>query len=257
MEKKMKEKEVKFVEVFDDNGSVPKEYIDGYSMHGQIPIEVKLRDDSTKQVQDMVRKNFTKDVFEQSRAMIQKRQTNYYGPTDTWLYQALFDFPIDGGSVLVIGSTHPWYEIMALEFGAQKVTVVEYGQRETFHDKIEYKHPSELNGEKFDFCFNISSIEHDGLGRYGDALDPDADLKTMLSLKSSLKENGIMFLSIPVGQDMVFYNVHRVYGEKRFPLLVNKWEAVRYYGFNQNSFKQTINNADSTNYQPVVILRNK
>ena len=37
--------------------------------------------------------------------------------------------------------------------------------------------------ERFDVVLSISSVEHDGLGRYGDALDPDADLHAMRFLQ--------------------------------------------------------------------------
>ena len=32
--------------------------------------------------------------------------------------------------------------------------------------------------EKYDVCLSISSFDHDGLGRYGDPLDPSGDLRT-------------------------------------------------------------------------------
>jgi Caenorhabditis protein of unknown function, DUF268 len=35
----------------------------------------------------------------------------------------------------------------------------------------------------FDAGFSISSFEHDGLGMYGDPLDPDGDLKAMRKMK--------------------------------------------------------------------------
>ena len=39
----------------------------------------------------------------------------------------------------------------------------------------------------FDVVLSISSFEHDGLGRYGDPLNPDGDLAAMRSTRRLLK----------------------------------------------------------------------
>ncbi|RCN47679.1 hypothetical protein ANCCAN_06243 [Ancylostoma caninum] len=63
--------------------------------------------------------------------------------------------------------------------------------------KIEYIHPVEFaerwkeNLEKFDFAITFSSIEHSGLGRYGDPLDPIGDLREVLKVMCLLKKGGI------------------------------------------------------------------
>ena len=111
--------------------------------------------------------------------------------------------------------------------------------------------------KKFDACLSISSFEHDGLGRYGDPLNPNGDLEAMQKMKGVLKPAGVMFLSVPIGIDTVWFNVHRVYGEHRFYELIKGWEALNRYGFNALSFNSTINNGSSTTYQPVIVLENQ
>ena len=49
--------------------------------------------------------------------------------------------------------------------------------------------------QSFDLILNCSTIEHLGLGRYGDRVDPDADLKGMSRLHDLLKPTGIMLLT--------------------------------------------------------------
>ena len=44
----------------------------------------------------------------------------------------------------------------------------------------------EKNTDTFDSVVSFSSIEHSGLGRYGDPLDPDGDLKTMQVIHKNL-----------------------------------------------------------------------
>lgn len=232
---------------------IPPELLSGYSMNGQILVELKYRDDSNSLIQSMINKQYNLDNFQILTDRIKRRDQNYYGMTDTWLYQCLFDFPVEGKDVLVIGSTAPWYEAVCVEFGAKSVTVLEYGNRPKFHELIDYKKETT---DKFDVVLTISSLEHDGLGRYGDPLDPDADLKWMKKCKNVyMKSDGILILAIPIGVDRTYFNVHRVYGEKRFPLILEDLKIEGMYGFEENSLKNFYNNSDSTPYQPIVVLR--
>lgn len=45
-------------------------------------------------------------------------------------------------------------------------------------------------GYQVDFAFSYSSIEHNGLGRYGDPLDPNADLHDMEMLSCIIRPGG-------------------------------------------------------------------
>ena len=236
---------------------IPAEMLNGYSMGGKVRIEYSYRDDSSSDIQSTINLNYTEKVFKESSARIARGECNYYGQTDYYLYEAFNNYPIVGKDMCVIGSTHPWYEIMCLSFGARSVTVIEYVKRKSFHEKISYIQPHESVEKKFDACLSISSFEHDGLGRYGDPLNPNGDLEAMQKMKGVLKPAGVMFLSVPIGIDTVWFNVHRVYGEHRFYELIKGWEALNRYGFNALSFNSTINNGSSTTYQPVIVLENQ
>lgn len=54
-------------------------------------------------------------------------------------------------------------------------------------------------------------IEHIGLGRYGEPLDPDGDLKAIAELKRVLKPGGSLFFVTPVGKPRIQFNAHRIY----------------------------------------------
>jgi SAM-dependent methyltransferase len=235
---------------------IPQQMLEGYSMGGKVRIEYSYRDDSNADIQDIINKNYTEKVFKESYERIARGEWNYYGQTDYYLYEALNNYPIVDKDICVIGSTHPWYEIMCLNFGARSVTVIEYSERKSFHEKITYLQPHESLDMKFDSCLSISSFEHDGLGRYGDPLNPNGDLEAMQNMKDVLKPEGVMFLAVPVGVDTVWFNVHRIYGEHRFHELIKGWNVLDRYGFHALSFDLTINNGDSTTYQPVVVLEN-
>ena len=50
-----------------------------------------------------------------------------------------------------------------------------------------------------------NTLEHIGLGRYGDKLDPDGWSKALASLAQLLQPQGILLLSVPIG----IQRVHR------------------------------------------------
>lgn len=81
----------------------------------------------------------------------------------------------------------------------------------------------------FDLIINCSSIEHAGLaGRYSVTNPrPNGDIEAMGALKSIIKANGVMLLTIPVGRDRVFAPLHRVYGKRRLPLLLDGWKVQK------------------------------
>jgi len=57
----------------------------------------------------------------------------------------------------------------------------------------------------------LHALEHVGLGRYGDALDPDGHLKGLASLTALVRGGGMLYLSVPIGPQRVEFNAHRVF----------------------------------------------
>lgn len=65
-----------------------------------------------------------------------------------------------------------------------------------------------------DYCDSISalhSIEHFGLGRYGDPIDIMGHEKAINNIYEILKPNGIFYFSVPIGHQRIEYNAHRVF----------------------------------------------
>jgi len=54
-------------------------------------------------------------------------------------------------------------------------------------------------------------VEHVGLGRYGDPVDFEGDLKAISELKRVLAIEGNLIFVVPLGQPKVMFNAHRVY----------------------------------------------
>jgi len=58
-------------------------------------------------------------------------------------------------------------------------------------------------------CMHV--IEHVGLGRYGDPLDPEGDLKAASELVRVVSPGGSLLMVVPVGMPQVQFNGHRIY----------------------------------------------
>ncbi len=65
-----------------------------------------------------------------------------------------------------------------------------------------------------DYCDSLSclhALEHFGLGRYGDPVDPRGFEHGLVNMAALLRNDGIFYLSVPVGIERVEFNAHRVF----------------------------------------------
>jgi hypothetical protein len=58
---------------------------------------------------------------------------------------------------------------------------------------------------------SLHVVEHIGLGRYGDPIDPDGTRKACAELVRILAPGGDLYLSVPIGRERVEFNAHRVF----------------------------------------------
>ena len=140
---------------------------------------------------------------------------------------------MNGKRVLVVGSERPWVEAVCLKLGAAHVTTLEYGQIDNAHPQITTLTPGEFRElyrtgklEPFDVVVSFSSLEHPGLGRYGDSLNPWGDILALARAKCVTKPGGYLALGVPTGSDSVIFNAHRQYWLVRYPLLTANWARI-------------------------------
>lgn len=57
----------------------------------------------------------------------------------------------------------------------------------------------------------MHTVEHIGLGRYGDPIDPSGDLKAIRELQRVTKKGGSILFVTPVGKKKLRFNAHRIY----------------------------------------------
>eukprot|EP00961_Rhodomonas_salina_P267849 3618985-Rhodomonas_salina.1 len=211
-----------------------------------------------------------------------------YPDVDQLLYKMLRDRAPDGLSaaiadsvVGVIGSTIPWYESLVLAYGAAGTYTIEYNQ-------VFYAHPNmttvtaaeyEAMGAgrpRFPVVLSISSIEHDGLGRYGDPLNPEGDFQALGALEEVVAPGGLLVLAIPVSADRLVWNCHRIYGRShscslrlsaslsslsharvvcrsRLTQLLERWTVLQTAGLAKGLLDEVVVSAP----QPIFLLRNQ
>ena len=233
---------------------IPKKLLDQFTMGGEVEVEDKYLDNANPEIQAEFNEKFTRQQLCDYQAQCSQGETNYYGSTDLFLWNAFVHFPIAGKHVVLMGSANPWYEAVLLNWGAKKVTVVEYSPRPDIHPLITYVQPDDLGDEQFDACVSISSFEHDGLGRYGDPINPDGDLEAMDTVKRILKDDGHLYLGLPVGKDKVVWNAHRIYGPKRLEKLLQGWATHVIVGMENAQDLAKDTGIDAT-FQPVFVLK--
>ena len=73
--------------------------------------------------------------------------------------------------------------------------------------------PYKANSLKSISCLHV--IEHIGLGRYGDLIDPRGSKKAARELSRILGYGGNLFLSLPVGKPRLIFNAHRIHSTKQ------------------------------------------
>lgn len=57
----------------------------------------------------------------------------------------------------------------------------------------------------------LCSLEHFGLGRYGDEVNPEACFQCFSKIQKKLAQGGHLYISLPIGKDAVCFNAHRVF----------------------------------------------
>ncbi len=109
----------------------------------------------------------------------------------------------------------------------RKVEVFDIRKSDIKNDNIEFKRIDLINLEKnyYNYSDSVSclhTIEHLGLGRYGDNIDPEGFRKGFLNLINLTKPNGILYVSFPIAEiSRVEFNAHRVFN----PMDIFAWSV--------------------------------
>ncbi|MEZ5993247.1 MAG: DUF268 domain-containing protein [Planctomycetota bacterium] len=106
-------------------------------------------------------------------------------------------------------------DFAALASAIVPVQLFEYRQPDLVLDQLQVMQGDLLNLPVTDSSVHSLScmhvIEHVGLGRYGDQMDADGDMKAIAELKRVLAPGGQLLFVVPIGRPRVQFNAHRIY----------------------------------------------
>lgn len=126
-----------------------------------------------------------------------------------WIYEATPRRHVDVGSRIdgFVGSLAVFREVEVLDIRPQDTAIrnVRFRQLDLMQEL-----PTEWRAST-DSLSCLHSIEHFGLGRYGDAIDPSGHLKGLRQLMDLVEPGGIFYLSTPIGPQRIEFNAHRVF----------------------------------------------
>ena len=249
---------------------LPAEFIDDFSMNGRVllkrhsllegaPLSEPHVFDQVYLGKDAGMNVWTHDNIEMMKheAAIGTLQGVYGQETTATLFTSVRKANVRGKHVLVIGSETPWVEAICLANGARHVTTLEYGHIESQHPDVTSILPTEFNrlyhggaAPQFDAVVTFSSVEHSGLGRYGDALNPWGDIITIARAWCVTTDDATLTIGVPWGtQDEIQFNAHRVYSRNRYPYLTSNWRALSFEENDQRifNFVKVAHNIDTMN----------
>jgi SAM-dependent methyltransferase len=140
-------------------------------------------------------------------------------------------------SLAVIGTQIPWIEAIGLVVGHSRIVTLDYTRATYEYPKLKWLHVNDyldnaINNtilEEFDTIASFSSLEHSGLGRYGDPINPNGDIEAVKQIHCMLKPGGLFFLGLPTNDDgssHIEFNAHRVYGTARFEVMFEGWRYL-------------------------------
>ncbi|CAI5472527.1 unnamed protein product [Closterium sp. Yama58-4] len=244
-------------------GPVPWEWIretvqDQFTLDGRVQVINQFRN---KDAVDSGANAYvwSTDRIDKQAAMARRRDPGFgsYGPNVTASFYSAFEkYPLGGKKVLIIGSQWPWVEAICLGFDATAITTVDFNRPVASHPQLRQLAVGELEGssETWDVAVSFSSLEHDGLGRYGDPINPNGDLERMKKIKGLIKPGGLLFLGVPTGNDTLVFNAHRIYGPIRMPLLIAGFRLLDVFGVSslERLYRENVN-ADIVH--PLLVLR--
>ena len=204
-----------------------------FTLNGQIPIRHwYIRENSPGNVGKSWHRDLIQNGIKQASIRGELEGIRSYDAKSIFDLYKIFDrHPVANKEVLVIGSQKPWIEVICLAFGAKSVTTVDFNPPVVDYPEIRSVGVDDFEKEDklYDILISFSSLEHDGLGRYGDPVDPDGDLKRMNSYCRIIKPDGVFCLGVPCGRDVLYWNAHRIYGEIRFPMLTSSWNTIDFF----------------------------
>jgi hypothetical protein len=91
-------------------------------------------------------------------------------------------------------------------------------------------------------CLHV--IEHVGLGRYGDPVDPEAWVGGLQELQRALAVGGQLLIGTPVGKRLVRFNAHRIFDPEDIPNALDQLKLEEFSFIPTDDSLSWVSNAD-------------
>jgi SAM-dependent methyltransferase len=120
-----------------------------------------------------------------------------------------------------------------------------------------------FNDDYFDVFISPVTLNLIGLGRYGDNIDPKAIPKFIQELSRCMKQNGIAYISVVLGNDQLLFNHHYIISFPTIKKLFTGWKIKAFLIDNQeitlnsNSerFSEDLQNKSEVNSERILFLK--
>ena len=140
---------------------------------------------------------------------------SYYFYQDTWAFHKVAQTPpafhVDiGSTALLVGCFAALAPTISVDVRPLAASVPNLGAISGLITQLPFKNNSVPS------LSSLCVIEHIGLGRYGDPLDPMGSQRAAEELVRVLAPGGNLFISAPCGRDYIAFNAHRSFEEEHF-----------------------------------------
>ena len=81
---------------------------------------------------------------------------------------------------------------------------------------------------------SLHAVEHFGLGRYGDPVDPSAPMRAMKSLQRVLGYDGRLYFAVPIGRERLEFNAHRIFAPSTILRAFSQLQLLSFAVVNDN-----------------------
>lgn len=98
----------------------------------------------------------------------------------------------------------------------EKIVLIDVRPLEKKIPNVTYKCMDATRLEKFpdasiDSISSLCALEHFGLGRYGDTVNPEGCFEAFAAIQRVLKPGGKAYIAVPIGKEHLEFNAHRIF----------------------------------------------
>lgn len=219
----------------------PADMLEEFTQYGKMPIKKwwyinEIYNDSFSNYINYKR-TINATEIEELREKVKRNDPLNYQDQELNMLMQRYKSELKQKSLAVIGTQIPWIEAIGLEIGCSKIFTLDYTHAHYDYAGMKWYHVNDFLDkvieketiEEFDNIASFSSLEHSGLGRYGDPLNPNGDIEAVRQVHCLLKPGGLFFLALPThsdGSNHIEFNAHRIYGKARLDILFQGWSNL-------------------------------